>query len=109
VKKLIASSIVAMLTAVAGIAQNPCGRSSRPTDQERFVQREIQERIDESIEAAEANDLAAKTHYFAPNLTLRLVDGTVLDRALLEAGMKRDSDWTLSVSDQTTTTIECLN
>jgi hypothetical protein len=47
-------------------------------------------------------------HYFAPDLTLKLVDGTVLDRKQIEEGMKRDSDWTLSVSDQTTIRIEYL-
>ncbi|HXO30817.1 MAG TPA: hypothetical protein VN901_00535 [Candidatus Acidoferrales bacterium] len=41
---------------------------------------EIQLRIEESIEAAEAKDVAAKMHYFAPDLTLKLVDGTILDR-----------------------------
>jgi ketosteroid isomerase-like protein len=78
------------------------------TDQEHFVRDEIQSRIDESVEAAEAKDVAAKMHYFAPDLTLKLVDGTVLDRKQIEEGMKRDTDWTLSVSDQTTIRIECL-
>lgn len=72
------------------------------------MQAEIQARIDESIEAAEANDFAAKVHYFAPDLTLKLADGSVLDRKQLEEGMKRDSDWILAVSDQTTIKIECL-
>jgi hypothetical protein len=108
VKKFTGISIVLVLGKAGGIAQNPCARAAQLTDQERFVQREIQERIDESIEAAEANDLSAKTHYFAPGLTLKLVDGTVLDRKQLEEGMKRDSEWMLSVSDQTSVTIECL-
>lgn len=69
---------------------------------------EIQSRIDESMEAAEANDFSAKVHYFAPDLTLKLVDGTVLDRKQLEEGMKRDAEWTLAVSDQTTVKIECF-
>jgi hypothetical protein len=107
-KKLIATSVVIVLAAAAAVAQSPCVRGSQPTDQERIVQRDIQECIDESIEAAEANDLPARTHYFAPDLTLKLADGTVLDRAQIEAGMKRDSDWILSVSDQTSITIECL-
>lgn len=99
---------VVVLAAAAGIAQNPAGCTAARTDQERFVQREIQERIDESIEAAEARDLAARTHYFVPGLTLNLVDGTVLNRKQLEKGMKRDTDWILTVSDQTSITIECL-
>ena len=107
-KKLTWTSVIVLLSAAAGFTQNPCTRSTPLTDRERFVRDEIQSRIDESIEAAEAKDLAAKMHYFAPSLTVKLVDGTVLDRKQIEEGMKRDTDWTLSVSDQTTIRIECL-
>jgi hypothetical protein len=106
--RFIATSVAIVLVAGAAIAQNPCGRAVQPTDQERIVQRDIQERIDESIEAAEADDLPARAHYFAPDLTLKVVDGTILDRKQVEAGMKRDSDWILSVSDKTSITIDCL-
>jgi hypothetical protein len=108
-KKFIWTSVIVLLTVAAGFAQNPCTRTIPLTDQEHFVRAEIQSRIDESIEAAEAKDLAAKMHYFSPDLTLMLVDGTVLDRKQIEEGMKRDTDLTLSVSDQTTIRIECLN
>ena len=107
-KKFLAIGNVLMLAVAVGIAQNPCARAGQLTDQERFVQREIQERIDESIEATEANDFSAKTHYFAPSLTVKLADGTVLDRKQLEEGVKRDSEWILSVSGQTRVAIECL-
>ncbi len=101
-------SIVVLLSVAVGFAQNPCARTSPLTDQERLVREEIQSRIDESIEADEAGDVAAKLHYAAPDLTVKLVDGTVLDRKQVEEGMKRDSDWILSVSDQTTIRIECI-
>jgi hypothetical protein len=107
-KKFTWTGIVVLLGAAAGFTQNPCPRISPLTDQERFVREEIQSRIDESIEADEAKDLAAKLHYAAPDLTVKLVDGTVLDRKQVEEGIKRDSDWILSVSDRTTITIECL-
>ena len=107
-KKFTWTSIVLLFSAAAGFAQVPCARTSPLTDQEHFVREEIQSRINESIEAAEAKDLAAQMHYAAPDLTVTLVDGTVLDRKQLEEGMKRDSDWTLSVSDQTTIKIECI-
>ncbi len=106
-KKFAWSSIVVLFSAV-GLAQSPCARTAPLTDQERFVLHEIQLRIDESVEASEAQDLAAKMHYAAPDLTLKLVDGTILDRKQIEAGMKRDSDWILAVSDQTTIKIECI-
>jgi hypothetical protein len=79
-KKLLAASIVVLFCASAGFALGTCPGTSALTDQERFVRDEIQSRIDESIEAAEANDLPARMHYFASDLTLRLVGGTVLDR-----------------------------
>ena len=107
-KTFTGTSIVLLLGAATGFGQGLCVRNSPPTDQERYVREEIQSRIDESIEAAEAKDLAAQMHYAAPDLTVTLVDGTVLDRKQLEEGMKRDSDWTLSVSDQTTIKIECI-
>lgn len=107
-KKFTWTSMVLLFSATAGFAQGACARTSPLTDQERFVRDEVQSRIDESIEAAEAKDLAAQMHYAAPDLTVTLVDGTVLDRQQLEEGMKRDSDWTLSVSDQTTIKIECI-
>ena len=102
------TTIGVLLSVAAGFAQPPCAHSSRLTDQERFVRAEIQAEIDESIEAAEAKDLPAGMHYFAPDLTMKLVDGTVLDRRQVADGMKRDSDWILSVSDRTAVKIECL-
>jgi hypothetical protein len=107
-KKITCTIILFLITAAAVVAQNPCTRTSPLTDQERFVQREIQSRIDESIEAGQAKDLAAELHYAAPTLTVKLVDGTVLDRRQIEEAMKRDSAWVLAVSDQTTVTIQCL-
>jgi hypothetical protein len=101
-KKLSWTGVGVLLGAVAGLAQNTCQRSGPLTDQERWIRDEIQLRIDESIEAAEAKDLPAKMHYFAPDLTVKLVDGTVVDRKQIQEMMKRDNDWTLSVSDQTT-------
>jgi hypothetical protein len=107
-KKITWTITALLLIAAASAAQNLCARTSPLTDQERFIQREIQSRIDESIEAEQAKDLAAKFHYAAPNLTVKLVDGTVFDRKQIEEAMARDSDWILAVSDQTTVTIRCL-
>jgi hypothetical protein len=106
-KKFTWSSIVVLFSAV-GLAECPRARTAPRTDQERFVLHEIQSRIDESIEASQAQDLPAKMHYAAPDLALKLLDGTILDRKQIEAGMKRDSDWILAVSDQTTIKIECI-
>lgn len=53
-KKFTWTSIVVLFSAAAGFAQGPCARASPLTDQERLVREQIQSRIDESIEAAEA-------------------------------------------------------
>jgi hypothetical protein len=107
-RKLALTLVMVLVGAANGLAQTPCSRTKPMTDQERLVQGEIQSRIDETIEAAVANDFAARTHYFAPDLTINLLDGSVLDLRQLEEQMRRESDWVLSVSDQTAIKIECL-
>ena len=47
-------------------------------------------------------------HYFASDISLKLLDGTVLHRNQIEQAMKRDSEWTLAVSDETRITIGCI-
>jgi hypothetical protein len=105
---IVRAGFVVVSFAATAFAQSPCSRTAPLTDQEQFVRSEIQSRIDESIEAAEANDFAARVRYLAPDLSIKLLDGTVLDRQQLEQGMKRDADWILSVSDQTSIRIECF-
>ncbi|MGB9236536.1 MAG: hypothetical protein WCC04_19175 [Terriglobales bacterium] len=64
-KYTLTAAVIALLGVSPVLAQDVCTRNSQLTPQQRFVQAEIQSRIDESIEAAEANDLPAKVHYFA--------------------------------------------
>jgi hypothetical protein len=59
-KKFMWVALVTLLGAASGLAQDVCVGGSQPSDQERFVRAEIQSRIDESIEATEAKDFAAK-------------------------------------------------
>ena len=108
-KKLLCSGVIALLSVAGAAGQNACERKTAATDQERIVRAEIQSRIDESIEADEAKDLAAKTHFYAPDMNLTLLDGTVLKRQEMEEGIRRDADWILAVSDRTTITVECLS
>jgi hypothetical protein len=100
--------VIATVTVGTASAHGACKGKGGFTAQETLVQAEIQARIDESIEADEAKDLAAKTHYFAPDVSLKLLDGTILGRHEIEEGMKRDADWILKVSDRTTMAIDCL-
>jgi len=54
-----------LLSASAGFSKSPCDRTIPLTDQENWIRSEIQAKIDESIEAAEAKDLPAMMHSFA--------------------------------------------
>ena len=97
--------IAAILT--ASVALGACAKPVS-TAQEQAARAEIQSRIDQSIEADEAKDVEAKLHYAAADMTVRLEDGTELNRSQLEDGMRRDAEWILSVSDRTHTEIECI-
>ena len=104
----LATIALALLSVTAALAQNPCIGKGSLTPQERIAQRDIQSRIDETIEADQARDFEAKTRFFAPDFTLRLADGSVINRGEVEKNLKRDMDWILSVSDTTTTKIACF-
>jgi hypothetical protein len=106
--KELATIALALLSVTAALAQIPCFRTGPLTAQERIAQRDIQSRIDETIEADQAKDFEAKVRYFSPDFTLRLVDGSVISREETEKDLKRDMDWILSVSDLTTTKVECF-
>src|SRR5215469_12585949 len=62
-------------------AQTPCADGHSPTAQDRIAKRDIQERINDSIDADIARDTKAATRNLTEDFTLRLLDGTVLDRA----------------------------
>jgi len=89
-KSALSLIVLALLSAAAGMAQDPCVRPTPLTAQERIAQREIQSRIDQTLEADEAKDFNAKTRYFAPEFTLKLIDGSVVSRKETEAALKRD-------------------
>jgi hypothetical protein len=76
--------------------------------QERIAQRDIQERIDESIEADVARDAKAGELNLTEDFTMKLLDGTVLSRQQFLQGNKEQKDSLMMVSDRTQVTTESL-
>ena len=62
----------------------------KPTPQERIVQRDIQEAIDQGLEEREAKDIQALSRQIPPDFTLRLLDGTTLNREQSLEGIRQD-------------------
>jgi hypothetical protein len=82
----------------------------KPTPQERIVQRDIQEAIDQGLEEREAKDIEALSRQISPDFTLRLVDGTTLNREQSLEGIRQDLQTVLQFhADRSYTHVECLN
>ena len=69
------------------------------------AKRSIQERIDASIEADKHKQ---PLELMAPDFTLKLLDGEILDRRQLEQNRERDQNEIISISDQTRIVIDDL-
>ena len=100
--------VVAVSANVSAVAQTPCAQGQVSSAQERIAQRDIQELIDESIEADIARDSRAGTRNLTDDFTLRLLDGTVLNRQQFLEGNNEQKDSLLLVSDRTRVSIDCL-
>lgn len=97
--------------AETALAQAVCsGQAARKlTAQEHIAQRDIQEAIDQEIEEFAAKDLVALSRRMPPEFTIRLQDGTTLNREQAVEGIRRDLESVLSIDlDRTYTRIECL-
>ena len=92
------------------LAQTPCAHrgASPSTAQEIIARRQIQERIDQTIEADEAKDVAAAMHFDTADFAVKNRDGSVSARADVRKGIQQGYDWFLAVSDKTRVSIDCL-
>jgi hypothetical protein len=115
-KALAAAIVFAGITCVRGAAaapaQSPCTSqtASKLTPQERIAQRDIQAAIDQQIEELAAKDMDAATRLMPRDFSIRLVDGTTLNRDQTIAGMRQEKDSVLRVDiDRSYTHIECLH
>jgi|HubBroStandDraft_1064217.scaffolds.fasta_scaffold135354_1 hypothetical protein len=92
-------------------ALSPCAAdgANQPTAQERIVQRDIQEVIDQNLEEFGAKDIEALSRHFPAEFTIRLLDGTTLNREQVLEGMRKDLESVLTIDvDRTYTRIERL-
>jgi acetyl esterase/lipase/TolA-binding protein len=87
-------------------AQQP--NSSTPSQSEEEARREIQARIDASVEAMKRKDMAARLANLAPGFTGKLKDGDVVTAKDLEVSFQRQHSSIISVSDETRTTIDSI-
>lgn len=109
--RLLILCIVSISGAAQAPAQNTCNasRSSTPTAQQRVVQRDLQELIDQGIEEREAKDLAAIARQMPADYTLRLLDGITLNREQALEGLRLDIADVLRMDvDRTYSRIQCL-
>ena len=85
-------------------------KSEYRINQEAIARRDIQDLIDQSIEADIAKDAVAKSHNETADLTLKELDGKIYKKnAAAEIGASANNyEGILRVSDDTKSKIECL-
>jgi hypothetical protein len=106
---LVAFAGINLTADVSAVAQTPCSQGRSLSAQENIAQRDIQERIDESIEADVARDSEAGARNLTHDFTARLLDGTVLNRQQFLEGNQEQKDSLLLISEKTRITIDCLS
>ncbi len=92
------------------LAQTPCaGRgASQSTAQEIIARREIQKRIDQTVEADEAKDVEAAMHFNTPDFAVKNLDGSVATPEAVRKEIQQGYDWVYAISDRTRISIDCL-
>jgi hypothetical protein len=106
------AGIISVRGVTAAPARSTCASQTAPklTPQERTTQRDIQAAIDQQIEELAAMDIDAATRLMPKDFSIRLLDGTTLDRGQAIAGMRQEKASVLRVDiDRTYTHIECLH
>jgi hypothetical protein len=105
------AGIAFVMEAGTALAQTACSAQGarKPTAQERIVQRDIQEAMDGNSEEWAAKDLEALSRQMPVDFTVRLLDGTTLNRQQVIEGMRQDLESVLKIDgDRTYTRVECL-
>ena len=92
------------------VAQTPCAQreSAKPTAKEIAFRREIQKRIDETIEADKAKHVDGAIRYDLPEFTVKNLDGSVDKREDARKGIQQGYQYILKVTDETYVKIDCL-
>ena len=91
-------------------SQTPCARGGapRPGPREMRARREIQARIDQTVAADKAENVAAAFRYNTPDFTAKKHDGKTLTAQQVRDGIQANYNFIISISDQTRVRIDCL-
>jgi hypothetical protein len=93
------AGIISVRGVTAAPARSTCASQTAPklTPQERTTQRDIQAAIDQQIEELAAMDIDAATRLMPKDFSIRLLDGTTLNRDQAIAGMRQEKASVLRV------------
>jgi hypothetical protein len=90
------------------VRKTPCGASRTISREENRARREIQERIDQTIEADKAKNVLAATRFNTPDFHVKNLDGSVETLEEVKVGIQAGYDRIQNVSDRTHIVIDCL-
>jgi|ERR1051326_210864 hypothetical protein len=89
-------------------AKTPCAGGRTESTAEAKARREIQQRINLTIEADKAKDLAAATRFDTSDYRVKKLDGSIQTLEQARAGIQANYDHIQRVSDRTKIAIDCL-
>ena len=90
------------------VSKTPCRTARTSSPQEIQARRDIQERIDLTIEADKAKDVLAATRFNTPDFHVKNLDGSVETLDQVKIGIQSGYDRIQKVSDRTRIVIDCL-
>jgi len=90
------------------VRKTPCGASRTTSPEEDKARREIQERIDLTIEADKAKNVLAATRFNTPDFHVKNLDGSIETLDEVKVGIQAGYDRIQKVSDRTHIAIDCL-
>ena len=91
------------------VTETPCAARRRAlTSRERRAWREIQARIDATVEADKSEDLEAATRFNTPDFVAETTRGTTLSLADVKGHIQRNYDYIIKIDDRTNVRIDCI-
>jgi hypothetical protein len=90
------------------LRKTPCGAGRTSSLEEDKARREIQERIDLTVEADKAEDVQAATRFNTPDFHVKNLDGSIETLDEVKVGIQAGYDRIQRVSDRTHIVIDCL-
>jgi len=90
------------------VGKTPCAGGRAESAAEAKAKREIQQRINLTVEADKAKDLAAATRFNTSDYRVKKLDGSIQTLEQARAGIQANYDHIQKVSDRTKIVIDCL-